>query len=228
LKIYTLYSNSHKILFDNFFLPSLQSSNSDLELICKISEQFCSTGNYMESGWKETMIEKDEFIIQSLENAKPNEIIIHSDIDIQFFKNINENFNFSIFDNYDILCQADGPNTGCFGFMMMKNTENLKNMFKNILHIIKMQNDDTIQQLNDQSVLNQIYKKFNVNLGLLDYRFFSNWMTYNLNNSKFLFPDFNSVDSSNIPSNLILHHANYVIGVQTKIDLMNKIKGYQK
>ena len=57
----------------------------------------------MESGWKETMIEKDEFIIQSLENAKPNEIIIHSDIDIQFFKNINENFNFSIFDNYDIL-----------------------------------------------------------------------------------------------------------------------------
>jgi hypothetical protein len=209
-------------------LPSLQSSNSDLELICKISEQFCSTGNYMESGWKETMIEKDEFIIQSLENAKPNEIIIHSDIDIQFFKNINENFNFSIFDNYDILCQADGPNTGCFGFMMMKNTENLKNMFKNILHIIKMQNDDTIQQLNDQSVLNQIYKQFNVNLGLLDYRFFSNWMTYNLNNSKFLFPDFNSVDSSNIPSNLILHHANYVIGVQTKIDLMNKIKGYQK
>ena len=146
MKIYTLYSDSHKILFDEWFRPSIKATNSDLQLICKISEQFCSSGNYMEKGWKETMIEKDNYIIQSLEDAKPNEIIIHTDVDVQFFKNIKENLDLSIFDTFDIVCQADAPNAACFGFMIMKNTKNLKQMFKNIVEIINFISDNLPHQ----------------------------------------------------------------------------------
>jgi hypothetical protein len=110
----------------------------------------------------------------------------------------------------------------------MKNTKNLKQMFKNIVEIIKQADDQSMHHINDQRVLNAIHKSFGINMGLLNYRYFSNWMTHNLNVSKSLFSDFEPVDSNNIPSNLILHHANYVVGVQTKIDLMNKIKSYQK
>jgi hypothetical protein len=228
MKLYTLYSDSHKVLFDEWFYPSFKSTNSDLLLIHKLSEQFCSSGNYMDAGWKETMIEKDNFIIQSLEDAQLNEIIIHTDVDIQFFKNITKNLDFNIFDTYDIICQADAPNAACFGFMIMKNTEKLKQMFKEIVKIVKQANDQSMHHVNDQRVLNSIHRSFDVKLGLLDYRYFSNWMTHNLDISKSLFSDFQAVDSNNIPSNLVLHHANYVVGVQTKIDLMNKIKKYQK
>jgi len=228
MKLYTLYSDSHKILFDEWFRPSIKATNPDLQLICKISEQFCSSGNYMEKGWKETMIEKDNYIIQSLEDAQPNEIIIHADADVQFFKNIKQNLNLKIFDTVDIVCQADAPNAACFEFMIMKNTENLKQLFKNIVEIVKEANDQSMHHINDQRILNSIHRSFGIKMGLLDYRYFSNWMTHDINVSKSLFSDFEAVDSNNIPSNLILHHANYVVGVQTKIDLMNKIKSYQK
>ncbi len=228
MKIYTLYSESHKILFDEWFLPSLKATNPDLRLISKISNQFCLSGNYMERGWKETMIEKDNYIIQSLEDSQPNEIIIHADVDVQFFKNIRENLDLKIFDMLDIVCQADGPNAACFGFMIMKNTENLKQMFRDIVKNVEQANDQTIHHINDQRILNSIHRSFDIKMKLLDYHYFSNWMTQNITWSKSLFPDFEAMDANNIPSNLILHHANYVVGVQTKIDLMNKIKSYQK
>lgn len=227
MKIYTLYSQSHKELFNDWFYPSLKQTNSDLRLIHKMSEQFCSSGNYMEVGWKETMVEKDNYIIQSLNEAKKDEILIHSDVDVQFFKNIKENLKFNIFDEFDILCQADSPNTACFGFMIMKNSDNLKNMFQNIVEIIKQTNNQSVHYVNDQSVMNKIHNHFNIKIKLLDYRYFSNWMTNNLQISKSLYENFNPRDQNNIPSDLILHHANYVIGVQTKIDLMQKVKNYQ-
>lgn len=227
MKIYTLYSESHKVLFDDWFYPSLTQTNPDLTLITKVSDQFCSSGNYMEKGWKETMVEKDNYIIQSLEESNIGDIIIHSDVDVQFFKNIKQNINLDIFDHIDIACQSDGPSYACFGFMIMKNTIKLQNMFKQILKIINDQNDNSIDHINDQRLMNEIYPQYDINLGLLNYKYFSNWMTQNLLNSKMIYNDFNPVDQENIPSNLILHHANYVIGVQAKIDLMKKIKKYQ-
>lgn len=227
MKIYTLYSESHKILFDEWFYPSLVQTNPDLTLITKKSEQFCSSGNYMEKGWKETMIEKDNYIIQSLEESKIGDIIIHSDVDIQFFKNIKENLNLDIFNHIDIACQADGPSYACFGFMIMKNSLKLQNMFKNIVKIITDQTDQSIDHVNDQRLMNEIYPNHDIKLGLLNYKYFSSWMTQNFSNNQIIFNNFNPVDQENIPSDLILHHANYVIGVEAKINLMKRIKKYQ-
>ena len=91
MKVYIFYTDSHKILLDDFFLPSIKDEyNAELD-ITKF-EQKCPSGRLNSNGWIETMYFKIDTILKGInENInKQNNIFIHSDIDIQFFGNFIE------------------------------------------------------------------------------------------------------------------------------------------
>jgi len=222
MKIYTLYSESHKILFENWFEKSLKETNKNYELETLVTPQVCKSGNYMDDGWLETMIHKNEFIVNSLNNSKNNEIILHCDVDVQFFKDIESNLNKSLFDTCDIFCQADGPYSACYGVMFLKNTENVKNLFNEILNIIKTVDKNNISNDNDQNIFNKIYHQFGVKVGLLDHRYYSVWR----DTGGYVWEPRHGLKTQ-IPSDLILHHANYTVGIKNKIELMSLIKNNQ-
>ena len=214
MKLYTLYSKSHVDIFEKWFLPSLKLTNPNIDLRCNIYDQVCPSGNFMETGWKETMIIKNELIVNSLNETEEGEIIIHSDIDIQFFKDIKKNLNLSLFIDNDIICQEDAPSVFCYGFMIIKNNIKTKNMFKHILETVKQ------TKHTDQELLNKLYKQFNVSVLAYDNSYFSIWMK---NGCKV----WNGEEVPNIPNNLILHHANWTVGVENKIKLLNMVKKFQ-
>ena len=115
---------------------------------------------------------------------------------------------------FDILAQADGPNQICCGFMIIKSNEKNKIIFKEIINLIKDKKYE-----NDQIALNAIHPHFGLNVALLNYKYYSIWMSErNVWDGK---------NISNIPNDLILHHANYTVGINNKIKLLNMVKNAQ-
>lgn len=220
MKIYTLHSDSHEVLFNEWFKPSLEITNPNSTLFKLKTPQVCKSGNYMDVGWVETMIHKNEFIINSLNESEENEIIMHCDVDIQFFKNIDESLNKSLFDTYDILCQADTPHTACYGVMFIKNNTKTKNIFNNILNLVKDTTNPHVD--NDQNIFNRIYRNFDIKLGLLGHEYYSIWR----DTGGYVWEP-NMGIKNQIPKDLVLHHANYTVGVDNKILLMKQVKDSQ-
>ena len=88
MKIFTFYSDSHKHLLDLFLKSFFKNCNLDLTI--KKIEQKCS-GDYHSNGWKESMVSKIQYIIDSLNQCNEGEIMIHSDCDVLICSNI-ENY----------------------------------------------------------------------------------------------------------------------------------------
>src|SRR5579863_9116343 len=81
IKLYAIYTPSHEILKDSYFLPSIQD---DFELIIENVEQTCESAKFMSAGWTKTTIKKVDLIIRAIQENWDS-LFIFSDVDIQFF-----------------------------------------------------------------------------------------------------------------------------------------------
>ncbi|NBV41307.1 hypothetical protein EBR96_00840 [bacterium] len=63
MKVYTCFTPSHKVFYDNYFLPSLPTDD-DIELVSEEFPQECS-GEFMSSGWNDTMERKVNSFIRA-------------------------------------------------------------------------------------------------------------------------------------------------------------------
>ena len=206
MKIYTFYTESHSDLFDNYFLPSVPKN---LEVVAKKFPQECS-GVFMDSGWMLTMGKKLEYIIESIRECWGG-VFIHSDCDVQFFGSFER----------DILEQLGGKDIAgqrelrademCCGFFICRANERTLTLFKNV----KLLADD---KNNDQVVLNKIKDKF-VDWGLLDDKYLS--VIHLLKNVPLWVPG-GEIELKR--KDILVHHANWTIGVENKKKLMDAVK----
>src|SRR5882757_5392914 len=104
MKLYALYTPSHEILKDQFFLPSIQD---DFDIICEFCEQTCSTAQFMSEGWTQTTMRKVDLIIQAI-HENWEKIFIFSDVDIQFFGSIQDTI-IMLMEGKDIIMQRNNP-----------------------------------------------------------------------------------------------------------------------
>jgi hypothetical protein len=215
MKTYTFYTDSHEILLKNWFIPSFQRYNNIDDLVVKKFEQKSSTGNFMDKGWNETMLDKVYYIIHSIDETSNGNYFVHADCDIQFFKKIEESVEKYLQNDFDIIAQADGASEVCCGFMIIRSGDKVKNLFKDIIDHVK---DGKFG--NDQIALNALWKKYDIKIQLLPKEFYSIWMT----NGKRVW-DKTAVNG--IPQNLVMHHANFTIGVENKIKLLEIVKRSQ-
>jgi len=216
MKTYTFYTQSHESLLNDWFIPSFVKTQTNNELIVKKFDQKCESGAFMSEGWNDSMFDKIEYVLHSIDDTPKNEFFIHADCDIQFFKDINEDLKSINFEMFDIVAQADGPDQICCGFMLIRSNDKTRTVFKEIIDLVKHKKYN-----NDQIALNAIYRKFGLNVGLLSFKYYSTWMSCpGLWNGQ---PD----PINNIPNNLVLHHANYTIGIDNKIKLLNMVKNAQ-
>jgi hypothetical protein len=215
MKIYTFYTPSHEVFLNEWFIPSLKNTNQDFELVVRKFDQKCSTGKFMDEGWNDTMSDKIDYILHSIDETPEGEYFIHADCDIQFFKDIKQNLQTVHYEMFDICAQSD-MGSACCGFMIIRSNSKTKKLFQDIKTLIKKKIFP-----NDQIALNAIYKNYDVSLCLLGYQYFSVWMS---NGGKV----WHGEELQDIPDNLILHHANFSVGIQDKINLMNIVKNVQQ
>jgi hypothetical protein len=222
MKIYTIFTDSHSSLLNDYFLPSLKANiDSSIEIIVDQIQQFCPSAVYGSHGWFETMLLKAQQHIRACEENFGDKFI-YSDCDVQFFKPF---FNTMIeeLEDYDIACQDDvhpygDRNTYCAGLFICNANENTLNFFKSIYHsMIKAHEYD--QSYNDQTALNG--HLHHIKHKLLSSKFYTIAQT-----TKCLWN--NEIDIQNIPSNLLVHHANWTHGIENKIQLLQFIKSKQQ
>lgn len=203
MKIYTILSPSHKFLFDNFFLPSLNKHEPNCELIVIDQEQICETGNYYDSGWKESMEQKIDVYLQAV-NETEDKFFIWSDVDIEFYDSfINQCI--EELGDHDIAFQEGVGNECCAGFFIAKINDRTKKFFQLLKE--KYHNYTCDQQA------------INANIRSIDATFLSKQFL----NISFQHRQWNGqYVSLNDP--IVMFHANYTVGLQHKIMLLSRIR----
>ncbi|HEV2916851.1 MAG TPA: hypothetical protein VGW78_03830, partial [Candidatus Babeliales bacterium] len=119
IKLYALYTPSHEILKDDFFLPSMQD---DFDIIFEFCEQTCPSAQFMSEGWTDTTIRKVDLIIRAIQENWGS-IFIFSDVDIQFFAPVQEKI-LTLMEGKDLVIQKNSPNgVLCTGFFACRGNE---------------------------------------------------------------------------------------------------------
>lgn len=215
MKIYTHYSDSHKAMYNDFFIKSLRSiySKSDVGVRALFHEQTTPDGKFMSAGWLDAMYFKILVVLEAIEECKGGWFIF-ADCDINFYQPFLEDLEQEI-KNKDITCQQD-RGTLCAGFFACKANEKNKALWSQIKSTFR-----SFPGSGDQTALN--YFKNQVNYGLLDKEKY-----YSVGNFPEGTNNLTTVwdNKTNIipPKNMLLHHANFVEGTENKVKLLEMIR----
>jgi len=207
MKLYTFYTDSHEKLLKEYFLPSIPKEDN-FEIIVEKFQQECSSGNFMENGWIDTMHKKVLLILKGIEENW-GQVFVHSDCDLYFFKPFKEQILNEIHD-YDLVGQHDGGNSICCGFFACKGNDKTKKLFEAVLNDISKNN-------NDQHSFNKLKNNY-IKSKVLNNKFFN---VNSLLNGQVWSP---GIDL-NIDKNIFLVHANWTLGVENKCKLIDYVKG---
>jgi hypothetical protein len=199
MKLYTIYSPSHKTLYENHFLKSLPN---EFELKSLEIEQECPTGEFYKEGWSKTCYRKVEYFEQACIESQ-GEIFVFSDVDIQFFDNIKDVLIEELGDA-DIACQNDTGHYYCSGFFICRANERTLNMFRQM---------KINYHLEDQTTLNKHIHM--VNSKFLSNKFFTiGHLLHRAWKGEYF--------QINYP--ILVHHANWVEGIDNKIKLLEIVR----
>lgn len=208
MKIYTFYTDSHDILLNKYFLPTVPD---EFEVIVEKFPQDCESGNFMQSGWFDTMTKKVNYVLKSIEECWGGEFI-HADCDVQFFKPFKKDI-LSQLDDCDVAAQQDEKNELCCGFFICKANKRTKNLFEEVKRLMS-------NKTNDQVVLNSIKNNY-VKSKTLDHRYFSVVQYLQKEYIPLWTPE---IKIDIFDKNIIMHHANWTIGVENKIKLLDTVR----
>lgn len=215
LKVYAIFSNSHEILYKNYFLPSLK--NTDLELIVEKFEQIGS-GICDSAHWNEIMMKKVEFIIETIK-GNWGDIFVCSDIDIIFLKNVSKDLIFRL-KGKDIVFQTErikGNEVNC-GFYACRANENSLKLWQECKSRFK---EEILQgvKTNEQIIINKILLENSpVKFGLLPLgKYYSPRMPLDIDDNVIR-------NMPEIPQNICTYHANFLYDLRQKETVLLKVK----
>lgn len=208
--IYTHYSDSHKEMYEDYFKSSLRKLYSKDEVLIKATyhPQTTNTGSFMSQGWLDAMDIKLNVIIEALNETDE---FIFADCDIQFFKPFVHHIRETL-KEYDLVCQEDRGSL-CAGFFGCKSNNRTKELFNAVKKNFRY-------MVNDQVALNNL--KHTVRYTTFDKeQFYTIGNFFENKNGTYVWDNITNITP---PVNILLHHANYVIGVENKINLLKMIK----
>jgi hypothetical protein len=198
MKLYTVYSHSHKYLHDNYFIKTLPD---EFELISTEIPQECESGEFYKEGWDKTCYRKVELFLKACEENMGG-VFVYSDVDIQFFGKIKDVL-IKELRFFDIACQHDTGTQYCSGFFICKANKRTLNMFR------AMKENYAVE---DQKTLNK-------HIYMCKSKFLSNkfFTIAHLKNDVWSGQDFE------IPYKILVHHANWTEGIENKIKLLDLV-----
>jgi hypothetical protein len=207
MKLITYYTSSHKILLNNFFIPSIKNID-DFELIPSEGQQISVNGNYFSKGFNETTKNKIEFLLSVLSESEKEEVVLFSDVDVIFLNPIKEYL--KKYFEFDITFQQAhyGLNTG---FFLIKNTNTNIELLEEVIEKCHL-------YPNDQDSLNDIIKTKKINYTTFDDRV--------LSPATIIGPKILNGENLIIPNESLVFHACWCAGVDNKIKLLEYVRGY--
>lgn len=210
--LHTLYSNTHRVLFEEYFKPSIQ--DTDLKFVFDEVPQEAE-GTFLKEGWHETMTRKLK-LCQAL--ACGSEIFIHSDCDVQFFAPIRESAEKAL-EGFDIVFQHDGDQHLCLGLFCARPSRRLAKLFWYAQKLI-------LEDIESQAAVNMLLRPRTPTYDVSDIKYGylpKTWWTHGCETMKLW-----EGGEVNPPKDIVAHHANWVYGVDKKIELMKAVRAKVK
>lgn len=202
MKLYTYYTDSHKYLYDNF-LKKTVDIHQEYQLIAGIGIQHCVGGGFLTENFGKTCFEKVKFIIDSNE-WESNDVIMFCDADTIFLNKTKEVF-LNELGEFDMIFQNDSYTCNTGIYICRKN-----NRVRELLEHIFLIKDGFH---NEQVALNHIIGSHPVKYKLFDYKV---W------NVKYQGLDpWDGNANINFPHDILMFHANYMVGIDKKINSLN-------
>ena len=201
MKIFCCYTQAHKTLLENYFSRSLPAGFS----VTSIELDIAGPGDYLSPEFLQCISRKVDLILQSIEENS-DEIVIWSDIDIQFF-DLQPEMLVNQLGNHDIAFQREGHrvtdvNTG---FIVCRCNRATAAFFRKAKDGLKQ-----IPTANEQLIINALLRQENCEVS---------W-TY-------LSPGFYARSHGwPPPRNIVLYHANNTAGsngVRRKIEQFDEL-----
>lgn len=219
MKLLTFYSDSHEKMYNDYFLKSFNEhlSNS-FELIPKKIEQISKRGGFGDKGFEETMFEKIKHIISNID-VDSDEPMVFADCDIQFLKGFSEDILTELGDN-DISFQNDVVCV-CAGFFITKQNDKTKSFFENVLSIMNQNliNGELKKGISDQVIINHlINNRYPLKFGILSKNKYFTVAASNLGPKQWNGEEFQ------VPKDILVHHANWTVGIDRKFQLLEYVK----
>ena len=218
MKLISMYTESHRVFKDKWFLPSLKD-DYDVDM------NFCDEhqgGAYMEESWCRAVIFKVETIIQAI-RKNWGEIFVYSDVDIQFFQP-TQALLLEALHGYDIVCQRDDPyGYLCSGFWAARANRRVLRLWENVrntLHVVR----------DDQKLMNGFLRMSRRRKLRYVIKNLTGWCRYAY------LPDIfyggGTITGKHwaegmdlpVPEGILMHHANYVEGIDRKIAQLEYVK----
>jgi len=205
MNILCVLTDSHKILFDNYFIKTIPCPEN--VIVKKLDLE--GDGSYNSKSWQVALVKKIEFVLSYLNKVDNDTFYVFSDVDVQFFPNfsLDELKNELIKSKKDILFQKESSNknsrTVNTGFYIAKSSSRLLKFFQQVLEAL---NNSEIK--NDQKYINLLLKGSSISWGFLPFSYYA-W-------SQGLPP----------PGMIYCHHANSAPSVKLKISKFEFIKNY--
>lgn len=198
--LYTLYTPSHEVFYQDWLLPSLKDH---FEVRPTRLEARPGPHDFLSDGWGSTMLAKVELILSAIARHWGG-VFVYSDVDIQFFRPVQEAVQELMEDN-DILFQNDNPaGRKCAGFFVCKAGQETSLLWQRVrAHMIE-------HRLNsDQAALNEVASGCAIRWAYLPATFFGGGAL----TGKAWAP----TDVLPVPNDIVMHHANWTTGIANKI-----------
>jgi len=225
IKLLTFYSDTHLELYENYFLKSYNKFlTNEFNLKTKHIPQISSTGEYGKEGFEETMIEKIKFIIENINLNDPLPLVF-ADCDVNFLNSFKTDIVKEL-QNFDIKFQLNHPSGElCAGFFIAKQNSKVLQFFEAVLtNLTDSLVDNTLPPgLSDQNIINYFYKNLSsedINIGSLCPKKY--YTVIHSIKDRWTNQEFTP------PSEMLVHHANWVVGIDKKIELMEYIQNKLK
>jgi hypothetical protein len=206
IKVITFLSDSHKILFDKYFLPTLPD-NADLDV--HHIPQVCESGEYHGDKWIDAMLMKQDIIIKALE-SHIGDVIVYCDADIAFTSPTAISQMVAELGPLDLVCQDDGDgNNYCAGCMCMRSSQLLVDFFRSVRSL-------AVQYPGDQVPMNACLRDPDcprISYGFLSHKFWNVCQIYH--GRQYI------EGPVEIPDQTFLVHANWTVGIANKMTILD-------
>lgn len=212
MKLYTFYSDSHEELYNDYFLESFKKHGLDkhFELdATKVDQK--GNGDFGTQGFNSTMVDKVEILLRAVEE-NPDQPFVFADCDIQFFEDFHDDILTYLDDKTDMVAQSDNG-TICAGFFIGRGTKVMKK-FLQYIHKV------TPNYANDQVAMN-------VHKGRVRYKLLPQdkyFTIASVNGARV----WEGETSYTLPDNIMVHHANFTIGVPRKVEMFEYVREQMK
>ena len=208
IPLYSLFTPSHRVLKENYFVPTLPP---DVELHLR-SVESAGAGFYHDESWRRAIIWKVELILEAIEEHF-GEAFAYSDVDAQFFGSFAEWFHRALA-HHDVVFQPDAPGPAlCAGFFFCRANEATRLLWQRVLEQVRA----TAAREDDQAVVQRIGRDVpGLRIACLPPIFYGGGtMTAR---------SWNPGNKLLLPRGLLMHHANFTLGVQNKINQLEHVR----